>query len=129
MLTLSRRQLSQLEVSAEQQLQSHVLSYILTHHADAVVRGSSLALAVLPANTLFAMVVASLSRARSFGLTWASNLTAYVVLRVLVDPYFDEAPHVARCFAVPAAADLRFDEVLQAFDDDDWQAVRQHRHT
>lgn len=132
MLTLSRQQLAQFEDLAERQFQNRLLSHLLAKHADVVPHGAAIEspksrLADLPPGTLAAFVSASLRRARGRGLSWASNLSAYVVLRILVAPDFDDAPRLAQRLSAAAAADVRFDDIVANFDDQDWDAVRRER--
>jgi hypothetical protein len=122
---IASRQLTRLADDAQRRFEAHVRAWLLAHHADAVLVGPEGPVRVgeLPADTLAQAVAASVARGRARGLTWASNLTAYVVLRVLVAPDFDEAPRIAARLG-GAAADVRFDEIVHGFTDADWDAVR-----
>src|SRR5229473_2749666 len=97
MLRIRPEQLKVFQPVTEAAFEERVIEYLREEHPDAVVpisSGAPTLLADLPDETLLEMVQVALRRARNYGMTWESTLTAFVVLTFVVAPRFDECPPI-----------------------------------
>jgi len=80
----------------------------------------------LPDATLEEMVRGGIARAESYGLTWESSVTAFVVLMFKAAPNFDAHPLVRRVLCDRALApDERIDALWERITEETWDAVEE----
>jgi hypothetical protein len=88
MIRLLPEQIAALEAQYERRMVDRIVQHIAVEHDDIV--------AGFPEPLLREMVENGIARARRHGLTWESNLTAFVALMFTVAPNFDEQPAIQR---------------------------------
>ncbi|MET0649847.1 MAG: hypothetical protein ABW208_24825 [Pyrinomonadaceae bacterium] len=127
MLTIRPEQLEAFSPLAEAAFARRVVEYLRENHADEPV---TLAAGELPVKdvddaTLFRLVRGGIERAGSYGMTWESTITAFVVIMFTVAPNFDEHPLIRR-----ALTDARFepnerlDAIWDSTTNENWEAAR-----
>ena len=79
-------QMAAFGAEAEAAFEQRLMSHLREHHAE-LVEG-------LSDDTLLPMARTGIARARAYGMTWESNLTAYVALMFEVAPNFDQHPRM-----------------------------------
>ena len=102
------------------------MEYLRAEHADTIVKVSAgtVTLADLPDETLLDLVRPRLRRARDYGMTWESTLTAFVVLTFVVSPSFDQHPAIRRLLTDDTVEpDLRIDQLWEHTSEEDWEAT------
>jgi hypothetical protein len=126
MLTLRREQFSAFDHVAEAAFIRRVVEYLGEEHSDALVktREAELTLGELPGADLREMVRRGVERARAYGLTWESSLTAFVVLTFVVAPNFDGHPLIKRVLQDDdVEPDLRIDRLWELTTEENWEAA------
>ncbi|AUX49084.1 uncharacterized protein SOCE26_106290 [Sorangium cellulosum] len=120
----------QLEAFREQEKTSfinRVVAYLLHAHPDTEVKldeNRRVPLQRLPRAVLHAMVRGGVTRAERYGITWESNLTAFVVTMFTSAPNFDEHPCIRRHLATSEVdPNLRLDLLWEETSDEVWDAV------
>lgn len=113
---------------AEAAFTDKVTEYIRDYHAEDIVKFETSTLLVkhIPTETLQIMVQDGCIRARQYGLTWESNLAAFIVLMFVVAPNFDTYPPIHRLLqdnTIPA--DSRIDQLWKFTTEQDWEAAKQ----
>jgi hypothetical protein len=119
MIHLRPDQLAAFQARYDTGLLDRIVQHVTVEHAD-VVGG-------FPEPLVREMVANGLARARRYGLTWESSLTAFVALMFTVAPNFDEQPAIHRVLMNDRLPpDERF-ELLQRIRDRHWRDA-QHRY-
>lgn len=119
MIQIRTEQIAAFQAQYDTGLLARVVHHIRAEHHD-VVEG-------FPESLVREMVQNGLLRARRYGLTWESNLTAFVSLMFVIAPNFDEQPAIHR---VLTRADLPPDERfgrMERVRDRHWRDA-QHRY-
>jgi hypothetical protein len=127
MLTIRQEQLDEFEGVAEAAFERRVAAYVRGQHGDEVVTLASGAgeLKGLDEETLLRLVRGGIARARSYGMTWESSVTAFVVLMFTVAPNFDSHPLVRRALRGGGVEpDLRIEEMWDKVSAENWEAAR-----
>lgn len=76
---------------------------------------------------LGAMIRSGFRRARAYGLTWETNLSAFVYLMFAVAPNFDSHPLVRHLLSDPSVApDSRVEQLWRDTTDENWRAIRRN---
>ncbi len=98
MLKIRPQQLAAFERQAEAAFVSRTLEYLREQHHSQSVRlpDTTSNLKDIPTEKLQLLVSAQIARGRSYGMSWESNLTAFVVLSFITAPNFDAHPLVSR---------------------------------
>jgi hypothetical protein len=103
---------------AEESFLTRLVKHLQQHHPDKVAQFS--------AESLVTAVRHGVRRARAYGMTWESAITAYVALLFAIHPRFDDNPKVRRILGdqtIPANA--RVDELLKQLTNQDWEQAQQ----
>jgi hypothetical protein len=133
MLTIRAEQMKAFRPAAEAAFERRVAAYLRGEHAAEVV--------LLPAGedgvderevkdlddeTFLKMVRAGIARARAYGLTWESSITAFVVLLFTVAPNFDSHPLIRRVLLDgQSEPDACFEQLWEQTTDDNWEAAQE----
>ncbi|MDQ3684472.1 MAG: hypothetical protein M3430_02560 [Acidobacteriota bacterium] len=118
MLKIRPEQIEVFQPQAEVAFIERLMAHLRQEHASVVGR--------LPDDVLKDMVESGLTRARQYGLTWESNLTAFVALMFEVAPNFDEHPLIQRILTdenVPP--DDRIDVLIERTTEQNWEAAKE----
>lgn len=109
MIQLRPEQIAAFQRQAETGLLDRIVQHVRTEHA-VIVNG-------FPDPTVREMVQNGIARARRYGLTWESSLTAFVGLMFAVAPNFDEQPAIHGVLTDGHfAADERIERLLRLRD-------------
>lgn len=128
MLSIRAEQMKPFRDAADAAFLRRVADYVRYEHAEHAVHlpGGSYTVEQLPDDLLLALVGRGVERARAYGMTWESSLTAFVVLTFVVAPNFDEHPLVRRVLGdEQTEPDLRIDGLNESVTDENWEAARQ----
>jgi hypothetical protein len=125
-------QLQAFAPAAEADFERRVAEYLRGGHAEVSVTlpaagadAQWVAVKDLDDETLVKMVRGGLARARSYGMTWESSLTSFVVLMFLVAPNFDEHPLIKRFLTDEGVEpDARVDELVAGASEGNWVAAK-----
>lgn len=80
----------------------------------------------LPEQTLSQMVHTGVARARTYGMSWESSLTSFVMIMFICAPNFDAHPLVGRILHDPETEpDKRIDKVIEAMTEESWKTASQ----
>jgi hypothetical protein len=127
MFKVNQAQVQAFKQQGKRRFIGRVAAYLRENHAGAQARlpgGESITVAALSAPLLRSLVAAGVERGQRHGITWESNLTAFVVLMFLTAPNFDEEPTVRRILDDgPMDPDFRMDHLWEETTDDTWTAV------
>ena len=118
MVRIRAEQLQAFQPLAEAAFVNRVVQHLREYHASVVER--------LPDDMLRERVRYGLSRARQYGLSWESSLTAFVALMFEIAPNFDEHPriqYVLRDERVPPNS--RIDALQERVSEQDWEEAEQ----
>jgi hypothetical protein len=128
MLTIRDDQMDAFQETAEGAFAKRIIEYIKENHADEIVQipAGKCKVTHLPEEIFFKMVFQSLQRAKRYGFSLRPTLKAYVILRFVVAPNFDEHPIIKRVLtdeSIPA--DERIDELWDKTSEQNWEAAEQ----
>ncbi|HST23420.1 MAG TPA: hypothetical protein VLR90_20070, partial [Blastocatellia bacterium] len=114
---------------AEAAFVRRVAEHLRDNHSDAVVQFPNEVILVkqIADERLRRVAHDAVTRARTYGLSWESAVTAFVVLMFVTAPNFDEHPLIQRILKderVPANS--RIDQLWERTTDENWEAVRKN---
>jgi hypothetical protein len=126
MLKIRPEQLKVFQPVAEAAFEQRVVEYLRENHDDEVV--------ILPAGeyqvkdlddgTLLKMVRTGIARARSYGMTWESNLTTFAIVMVVVAPNFDDHPLIRRVLNDDRIEpDQRIEQLWRLTEEENWKTA------
>lgn len=113
---------------AESAFDQRVINYLRQNHADVLVRlpDRSLTIADASEDILRKLVSSGIRRARAYGISWESNLTAFVVLMFVAAPNFDSYPNIRQVLDNQMThPELRIDDLWEQTSEEDWEAAEQ----
>jgi hypothetical protein len=127
MLTIRPEQLEVFQPIAEAAFERRVTTYLRENHDDTIV--------VLPTGehevkdlddeTLLKMVCTGIARSRSYGMTWESSITAFVVLMFTIAPNFDAHPLINRALRDDKVEpNARVEEMWDRTTEENWQTAK-----
>jgi hypothetical protein len=132
MLKVRHSQLKAFQPSAEAAFEHRVADYLRENHADGAVKlpadsgeVKEVEVKSLDDETLLKMIRTGIARARSYGMTWESSLTAFVVIMFVIAPNFDEHPlmtHILKDGSIEP--DERIDRLWEHTTDSNWEAAK-----
>lgn len=128
MLKIRRQQLDAFTPIADAAFERRLMSYLRENHPDVVVQlpTGHVLLRQIPEETLSKLVHNGIARARGYGMSWESTLSAFVVLMFVAAPNFDEHLHVQRILRdesiVPNA---RIEQLWKRTSEEDWNTIAQ----
>lgn len=133
MLKIRPAQIKAFTPAAEAAFERRVAVYLREEHAEEVVTlpagGDEVAELVvrdLDDETLLKMVRAGIARARSYGMTWESTITAFVVLMFAVAPNFDSHPLIRRVLEdTEVKPELRIEQLWEQTTEENWEVAAQ----
>lgn len=129
MLIIRPEQFAAFKAVAETAFVTRLAERVREKHADVVIElpnGSS-AVKQLPDDVLQAMVEQGIARARGYGMSWESTLTAFVAIMFVAAPNFDEHPLIQRVLKDESAPpDSRIDQLWDRTSDQNWEAVERN---
>jgi hypothetical protein len=129
MLTIRPEQLEAFDPVAEANFERRVAEYMRENHADVAVKlpsgeGESKAVEVkaLDDETLLRLARTGIARARSYGMTWESSITAFVVLTFVAAPNFDDHPLIRRVLEdAGVEPDQRIEQLWDQTTEENWE--------
>lgn len=128
MLKIRSEQIVAFQPVADAQFVRRIVEYLRNKHASSVVRlpqGPTLIFR-LPDAQLQKMVENGVTRAKSYGLSWESSITAFVVLMFKVSPNFDQHPAINRGLTdAQVPADERIKKLLELTTSTDWWEAKE----
>jgi hypothetical protein len=132
MLIIRPEQLEVFRPVAEAAFERRVIEYLRENHADEVVvlpagerEKKEIEVKGLDDETLNKLVRTGIDRARSYGMTWESSITAFVVLMFIVAPNFDEHPLIRRALRDgKVEPNLRVEEIWDRTTNENWEVAR-----
>jgi hypothetical protein len=128
MLKIRSEQIEAFQPVADAQFVQRIVDYLRKRQSSTVVRlpqGPTLIFR-LPDALLRKMVQDGVSRARSYGLTWESSITGFVVLMFRVAPNFDQHPAINRALTdEQMAPDARIQKLLEVTTSADWWEAKE----
>ena len=125
-LRVREEQLLAFRAVADEDFVARTAEYLRAEHPEAAVAlpDGERPLSEMPDELLLGMVRRGIARARSYGLTWESSITAFVVLMFVVAPNFDAHPLIRRVLTdEKVAPDLRVDQLWEETTDENWEAA------
>jgi hypothetical protein len=122
MLKFRAEQMRVIERALEERFVNRLVGHLRDHHADTEVKlpGQTTRLGDLPEPKLRELVCRGIARARTYGLTWESTITAFVAIMFEVAPNFDRMPIARLALRAKIESNLRIDCLLAALSSDDW---------
>jgi hypothetical protein len=128
MLKIRSEQIEAFQPVADAQFVRRIVDHLRKRQSSAVVRlpqGPTLIFR-LPDALIHRMVQAGVARARSYGLTWESSITGFVVLMFRVAPNFDQYPAINRALTDEhVAPDARIQKLLEVTTSSDWWEAKE----
>ncbi|MEW6210761.1 MAG: hypothetical protein AB1631_20520 [Acidobacteriota bacterium] len=126
MLIIKPEQMDAFKATADAAFVRRVASYLREKHGEVIVElpNATMAVKQIPEDMLCEMARKGVERAREYGMTWESSLTAFVVLMFVTAPNFDDHPLIQRAMrdeSIPP--DLRIDQLWERTTDQNWEAV------
>jgi hypothetical protein len=129
MLKIRSEQIEAFQPVADAQFVRRIVDHLRKRQSNAAVRlpqGPTLIFR-LPDALLHKMVQVGVARARSYGLTWESSITGFVVLMFKVAPNFDQHPAINRALTdAQVAPDARLQKLLEVTTSSDWWEAKEH---
>jgi hypothetical protein len=126
MLRIRKTQLHVFQAAADAEFEWRVAEHLRVEHPDAGVRlpeGGAL-LSEIPEGRLLELVRGGIARARAYGMTWQSSITAFVVLMFVVAPNFDRHPLIRHVLTDSGVRpDERLDALWENTTQENWQAA------
>lgn len=111
---------------AETAFERRVALYLREHHAAEVVTlpEGERAVEDLDDETLLRMARSGIARARAYGMSWESSITAFVVIMFVVAPNFDDHPLIRRTLEdEEVEPDLRVEQLWELTTEENWEAA------
>lgn len=129
MLTIRDDQMEAFQETAEAAFAKSIVEYIKENHGEEIVQipAGKCKVTHLPEDIFYQMVRKSLQRAKRYEFSLRPTLKAYVVLRFVVAPNFDDHPIIKRVLTdenVPA--DERIDQLWDKTSEQNWEAAEQN---
>lgn len=127
MLKIRPEQLDAFEEVTEAAFERRVAAYLREQHGEEPVKlaAGEVALKGLDEETLLRLVRQGVARARAYGMSWESTITAFVVLMFTVAPNFDAHPLIRRALRdASVEPDLRLEEIWDKVTAENWEAAR-----
>jgi hypothetical protein len=125
---IRRDQIEAFSPTLKSLLVQRIHDHLLDAHPRAALRTANhdYSVSSMPATTAVGLISRGLDRAESYGLTWESNLMAFVVTMVLAAPNFDEHPDIRQILKRESMdPDLRFDHLWEETSDATWKEVQE----
>lgn len=129
MLIIRQEQIEAFQPVAEAAFVRRVVEHLRADHADAVVQLPNEVILVkqISDERLYGIVKHAITRARDYGITWESSLTAFVVLMFVAAPNFDKHPLIERVLRDERVeANSRVDQLWERTSEENWEAVRKN---
>lgn len=129
MLKIRREQFEVFQPVAEAAFVRRIAEHLRETQADAVVQFPNEVILVrqIADERFRGMVKDGIARAREYGMTWESAVTAFVVLMFVAAPNFDKHPLVQRVLKDERVnANSRVDQLWERTTDENWEAVRKN---
>jgi hypothetical protein len=123
MLKIRNEQIAAFQPVADAEFVRRIAEFVRNNHARSVIRtpqGPTL-ISRLPEAQFEKMVEHAVTRAKSYGLTWESSITGFVILMFKVAPNFDQHPAINRALTdKQVSADERIKKLLEVTTSSDW---------
>ena len=127
MLKIRSEQMKAFGPAADSAFVRRVAGYLREKHADAGLQLSTGVSTIkeMPDDALHQIVRNGIARARAFGMSYQSDLAAFVVIMLEAAPNFDEHPLIRRILRdenVPPNS--RIDRLMEQATEQNWEAVK-----
>lgn len=127
MLTIRPEQFDAFSSVADAAFVRRLAVHLRENHGDVIVElpNQTSTVKQLPDDVLWELVEKGIARARGYGMSWESTLTAFVALMFVAAPNFDDHPLIQRALkddSVPP--DSRIDHLWERTTDQNWEAVK-----
>jgi hypothetical protein len=132
MLKIRAEQFDAFQPVAEAAFIRRVVEHLREHHADVVIQlPNEVALVKqIAGERLCAMLGQGIRRARDYGMSWESSISAFVVLMFVTAPNFDKHPLIQRVLKDErVAANSRMDQLWERTTEENWEVVRENYET
>jgi hypothetical protein len=127
MLIVRPEQLAVFQTVADSAFAQSLMDYLRENHSDVVVQLPSGEAGVeeIADDVLSKMVQTGIARARSYGLTWESTITAFVLLMFVAAPNYDKHPLIQRVFkSETEEPNSVMEQLWEETADENWEAVK-----
>ena len=125
-MTIRAHQMQALQSAAFDGFVQRLIAHLLKHHGDALVpapHGQGTPLQALTPEARAAWVRQGITRARSHGLSWASSLTTFVALLLVMGPDFDSLPLLRAILDAKLGEREKMSALVSLPNAADWQAA------
>lgn len=129
MLRIRSEQIGAFGPLADAVFAKRVAEYVRETHSNLQVRfpTETLTVAEIPEELLEKTVQEGIDRARGYGLSWETSLSAFVVLMFVSAPNFDSHPQVRQILTSAAvSADHRMDRLWEGTSERVWEEIRKN---
>lgn len=127
-LTIRDEQIAVVEAVAEENFVNRLAAHLLAEYPGAEVTlpdGEKFSLAALPAETLYELVRVGIARARRYGMTFESAISAFAAVMFEISPNFDTHRLCQVLFNdEEVEPNGRLDEVLDVLTEKNWESIR-----
>ncbi len=127
-LSIRAEQKAVVEAVAEENFARRLATHLLDEYAQAVITlpdGEKFTVATLPAETLNELVQVGIARARGYGKTFESAISAFTAVMFEVSPNFDTHRLCQVLFNdEEVEPNRRIDEVLNVLTEKNWESIR-----
>jgi hypothetical protein len=128
MLIIRPEQLEVFKPVAEVAFRRRVVDYLQENHPQVAVQlpNGITTINQIPEEIIHKMVENGIEKARSYGMTWESSLTSFVVLMFVAAPNFDEHPLIQRGLRDESVeVDSRINKLWDRTSEQNWEAVKE----
>jgi hypothetical protein len=128
LLKVRKEQIEAFKPQAEASFVSKVVDYLRENHADVLVQFPEEASPVkeISEERLREMARNGIARARAYGMTWESSITAFVVLMFVIAPNFDDHPLIHRVLSdEKVGPNSRIDQLWERTSEENWKVAKQ----
>jgi hypothetical protein len=128
MFKIRPEQLEAFEPVADAAFVVRVVQHLRDEHADEVVSlpDREYTVAGLDEETIAEMARTGIAKARSYGFTWESSITAFVVLMFVVAPSFDNHPLIKRALNDTSPDEnSRIENLFERTSSENWDVAAQ----
>ncbi len=115
-------QMAAFGAEADAAFEKRLMAHLREHHTELVAGFSD--------DLLLPMVQTGITRARSYGITWESNLTAYVALMFEIAPNFDRHPRMQMILSSHSInPEDKLDMLMERMPEGIWDEMQRRNHS
>jgi hypothetical protein len=128
MLKVRPEQSDAFQLQAEADFVERIAAYLVADYSDLVIQlpEGPLSVEQIPADQLSQMIENGIARARVYGLSFESSLSAFVTLMFVVAPNFDENPSIHQVLTdEKTETNSRLDNLWGRTSEENWATAKQ----